>query len=192
MKKLCSFFALLGLSAWALSASAAVLGDPAPKLGLENWLQGGPVELKPGQVTVVEFWATWCPPCRKSIPHLNELFKKYKDQGVAFVGVSNEKPETIKAFIAKMGDTMQYPVALGNKKTYDGYMDAFKMNGIPHAFVVDSDGKFAWQGHPMDGLDAAIEAAAAKLKTSAAGVPEPAKAETKPEVPAVGAPQGAK
>ena len=192
MMKKNTFFSLLCSSAWALSASAAVLGDPAPKLGLENWLQGGPVEVKQGQVTVIEFWATWCPPCRKSIPHMNELFKKYKDRGVAFVGVSDEKPETIKPFIAKMGDTMQYSVAVGKRSTYEGYMSAFKLNGIPSAFVVDADGKFAWQGHPLDGLDAAIEAAVVKRKASAAVEPKASEAAAKPEVPAVAVPQGVK
>ena len=66
------------------------LGDPAyPLVGL-TFVKGEPVEFTPGKVYVVEFWATWCPPCKDSIPHLTELSKKYEDQGVVIIGITNE------------------------------------------------------------------------------------------------------
>ncbi len=159
------------LSLFAYTAVAAAIGDVAPELKVLKWVQGGPVELKAGQITVVEFWATWCPPCRATIPHLNEVYKKYSAKNVAIVGISNEKESTISKFIAKMGDKMTYPVAIGSQGLYEGYMTAFKVNGIPHAFIVDAQGKFAWHGHPMQGFEAAIDAAIAKRDAAVAEKP---------------------
>jgi thiol-disulfide isomerase/thioredoxin len=116
-----------------------------------TWIRGGPVTLTPGNVHVVEFWATWCPPCRVSIPHLTELQKKYKDKGVTFVGISDESPNVTRPFVEQMGDRMDYSVASdAQRDVYRGYMDAFHQEGIPTAFIVNAAGKVAWVGHPMD------------------------------------------
>ncbi|MBK9137667.1 MAG: redoxin domain-containing protein [Verrucomicrobia bacterium] len=140
---------------------AAELGDPAAPLTIAEWVKGGPVNLADGKgktIHVVEFWATWCPPCRTSIPHLTEMQKRFKDKGVVFIGITDEKASVVKPFVEKMGDKMDYVVAIDrDRKTSTGYMKAYGINGIPHAFIVDKDGKVAWQGHPMDGLDRAIE-----------------------------------
>ncbi len=105
----------LGLFTVATFAMAAELGDPAPPLQISEWVKGGPVKLADGKgktIYVIEFWATWCPPCRASIPHLTELQKKFKDKGVVFVGISNEKLATVKKFVKQMGDKMDYVVAI--------------------------------------------------------------------------------
>lgn len=139
--------------------SAAELGDPAAPLHISDWVKGKPVklaDLKDKQIAVVEFWATWCPPCRESIPHLTKLQKQFKD--VVFIGVSDEDSATVKKFVVKMGDQMDYTVAVDeDEKTADGYMKAFGINGIPHAFIVNKEGKIVWSGHPMDHLDQALE-----------------------------------
>ena len=167
-----NLFALLLTCALALTACSATetkgkIGSPAPALSGMTWIQGGPVELKKGQVAVVEFWATSCPPCRATIPHLNEVYKQYATNDVVLVGISNESPEKVKAFIKQMGDKMTYPVAIGSQEVYAGYMGAFGVNGIPHAFVVGADGNVAWHGHPMDNLEKAIDAALAKAGAKA-------------------------
>ena len=140
-------------------ASAAALGDAAEPLKIADWVKGKSVDLAAGkgkQVFVVEFWATWCGPCRASIPHLTELQKKFKD--VAFVGVSDEDVATVKKFVEKMGDKMDYTVAVDkDRKTSAAYMGAFGINGIPHAFIVDKQGQIVWHGHPMDNLEQALE-----------------------------------
>jgi peroxiredoxin len=160
-------------------AQAVELGDPAPKLAVAQWIKGGPVELaKSTNIHVIEFWATWCPPCLDNIPHLTELQSKFKDQGVVIVGVSPEDPAKVAAFAEKMGDKMAYVVAADEgEKTFTSYLNAFGVTGIPHAFVVDREGRLAWHGNPADGLedvivelttgrfDVAAAAAQAKLRT---------------------------
>jgi thiol-disulfide isomerase/thioredoxin len=133
------------------------LGDAAYPLTGLTYVKGEPVTITLGKVYVVEFWATWCPPCRTSIPHLTELRKKYEDKGVVFVGVSNEDVPTVKPFVADMGDKMDYNVAVDTAgAVVNGYMMAFQQNGIPTAFVVDAKGRVVWYGHPMGDLDSVI------------------------------------
>jgi thiol-disulfide isomerase/thioredoxin len=148
----------------ALPLAAAELGGPAPKLDISEWIKGQPVTLAEGKGTniyVVEFWATWCPPCRTSIPHLTELQKKFKSKGVVIIGISDEKADVVKKFVEKQGDKMDYVVAIDGGKTSEGYMEAFGVNGIPHAFIVDKEGRIVWHGHPMSGLDEALAQVAA-------------------------------
>lgn len=158
MKKLfCA--ALAALAGLTLTLNAADLGDPAAKLEIAEWIKGQPVDVTDGKnIYVVEFWATWCPPCRTSIPHLTELQKKYKDKGIVFVGISDEKVSVVKPFVEKMGDKMDYRVAIDKDNACnDGYMKAYGIGGIPHAFVVDKKGKVIWQGHPMADLDKTLQ-----------------------------------
>jgi len=167
----------LTVSAFGAKSDAAAIGDVATPIKVKSWVQGGPVAFKPGQVTVVEFWATWCPPCRTSIPHINKIYKKYADQQVVVVGVSNEDKKKVAEFVKKMGADMTYPVAIADPKMDAGYMQAYGVRGIPHAFVVDAEGKVAWHGHPMSGMDTAIEAAIAKRDAAAGAVADAPKTE---------------
>ncbi len=141
-------------------------GDAAAPLKIKEWVKGGPADPLDGKnIYVVEFWATWCPPCRVSIPHLTELQKRFKDKGVVFIGISDEAPATVKPFVAKMGERMNYLVACDDdRQTFGPYMEAFRHDGIPTAFVVDKSGKVVWDGHPMGGLEQAIESVLAGQK----------------------------
>jgi thiol-disulfide isomerase/thioredoxin len=149
---------LAALAFTASPAFAAELGQPAAPLKISEWIKGKPVDLaaaKGKQVVVVEFWATWCGPCRTSIPHLTKMQKKFKD--VVFIGVSDEDAPTVKKFVNKLGEQMDYTVAIDdNRQTSKGYMEAFDQGGIPHAFIVDLEGRVVWHGHPMGGLEEAV------------------------------------
>lgn len=141
------------------------IGDKAPKFEVKEFVKGDAVkELAKGKTHVIEFWATWCGPCRTSIPHLTELQKKYPD--VNFVGVSvfEQEPKNVKPFVTDMGDKMGYRVAVDavpEGKDADegamakGWMDAAGLSGIPAAFIVNGDGLVAWIGHPME-MDKAL------------------------------------
>jgi len=151
MKTLMAGMLLFG----SLALPAAELGDPAPEIKIAKWVKGEPAQVTGDGTYVVEFWATWCGPCRQSIPHLTEMQKKFKD--VTFIGVSDEKEPVVKKFVNEMGDKMEYRVAIDDsKKTGAAYMEAFGINGIPHAFVVKNK-KIIWQGHPMDNLEESLE-----------------------------------
>lgn len=150
---------------WA-RAQDLTLGDKAPKLEVKEFVKGEPVkEFENGKVYVVEFWATWCGPCRKSIPHVTELQKKFKD--VTFIGVSvwEDDQSEVKPFVTEMGDKMDYRVAMdavseGGKADEapmaKNWMAAAGERGIPSAFVINKDGKVAWIGHPMS-MDKPLE-----------------------------------
>lgn len=136
-----------------------MVGDNAPKLEVAKWVKGGAVDsLQKGRIYVVEFWATWCGPCKASIPHLTELQKKFGDKAT-FIGVSSFENDWsgVEPFVAKEGDQMDYHVAMDKidrPTDRDGFMaknwmEAAHQPGIPTAFVIGKDGKIAWIGHPM-------------------------------------------
>lgn len=135
-----------------VTAKELKIGDKAPPLTIEQWVKGSPVDPTKGgaePIYVVEFWATWCGPCRQSIPHLSEL-QKHFDKKVTVVGVSNETPAVIKSFLRTWDKRMQYTVAVDkDNKTSEAYMEAAGINGIPHSFIV-KEGKLVWHGHPME------------------------------------------
>ncbi len=147
----------------AIAQGQLAIGDPAPKLEISSWVRGDPIpEFVAGHVYVVEFWATWCPPCKKSIPHLTELQTTYKDQativGVSAKDANGETLDRVRKHVASAGDTLAYTVAFDDgSKTNQAYMVAARQRGIPTAFVIDKHGKIAWIGHPLMGLDGVIE-----------------------------------
>jgi len=129
------------------------IGDPAPEIHVAEWVKGEPIRrLETGNVYVVEFWATWCVPCRDSIPHLTKLQEQYKDDDVHIVGVSAEDAglQAIEPYVENMGEQMDYRVAYDDeRRTYNAYFRASGQSGIPTAFIVDRDKRVAWIGHPL-------------------------------------------
>lgn len=146
---------------------------PAPEVSAGKWINADSFKLADNsdKIVVVEFWATWCPPCRKSIPHLKELHEKYSDKGLVIVSLSNEPVDTILEFNKKAGMTW-----IVGAESNSG--QAYGVTGIPAAFIV-VDGNIVWNGHPMGGLDAEIE----KLIAARAPVAAPAAVE-EPAAPA--------
>ena len=139
--------AAVGLVAMGVTYAAeqSLVGKAAPEINAKYWLNSQPLTLKglQGKIVVVEFWATWCPPCRQSIPHLIELNKKYAGKGIVIMGLTNEPKEKVEPFAKEL--KMDY--AIGGESTSGG---EYGVKGIPTAFIVDTAGKITWQGHPMN------------------------------------------
>jgi thiol-disulfide isomerase/thioredoxin len=145
--KIASIICALTVFLWSgtqLRAQETIVrpGNPLPALSL-NYLGAQP-DLK-GKPVLVEFWATWCPPCRKSIPHLNQVYGKYKAQGLQIVGITDEDEATVKKFQEKI--PMDYNVAIN---TPQSVYKQFGIDSIPTAFLVDKGGNVVWTGHPME------------------------------------------
>lgn len=152
MKRLMSGLAVMTMAAAVASPALAQVrvGDKMPELkvsALHNNEYNVELNDLEGFVVIVEFWATWCGPCKASIPHLNEMHEKYKDRGVVFIGISDEDDSLVAPFVKQM--KMKYLVAAGGRDT----KNAFGVNGIPHAVVFDPSLKAKWIGnpHPMAG-----------------------------------------
>lgn len=143
------------------------VGDLAPEIKV-TWLKGTPVEsISKDHIYVVEFWATWCGPCKAAMPHLSQLAKQYEGK-VIFIGVNVwEKGfqdklyesflPSLREFVESMGDNMAYNVAMDNNDLFmsKNWMSASGQNGIPATFLI-KDSKIIWMGHPMK-LDKTLE-----------------------------------
>lgn len=167
--KTSSGFGVFVLAVSLMLAAAAeaklTIGDPAPPLQPGKWIQGDAVPaFDTNHVYIVEFWATWCGPCRASIPHLNELYEKFKDQNLIAIGqdVWEQNEDGVGPFVEKMGANMTYRVALDDKSQNakgamaTTWMDAADQHGIPTAFIVNKHGIVVWIGHPMGLTEAVI------------------------------------
>jgi len=109
-------------------------------------LNGKPWTLKDlkGKVVMLNFWATWCPPCRKEMPDLENLYRQFEPQGLVILGISDDEPEKVREFVQKQGTT--YPVLLdpGSKVN-----ELLHIQGIPKTFVYDREGKIVAQSIDM-------------------------------------------
>lgn len=116
-------------------------GKKGPLIKVGQWMTSEPGTQ--GKVVMVEFWATWCGPCLRSIPHLNTLHDKHKDQ-LVIIGVSDEDPATIRRFMQKT--RFNYAVASDQRRSI---ISAVSPRGIPHAIIMSPDGIVRWQGNPL-------------------------------------------
>ena len=117
----------------------------APDLRL-NDLRGKPVSVKDylGKVTLVNMWATWCPPCKAEMPTLEAFYKKYKDDGFMIVGINDgEAPHVVASFVQDFGLT--FPIWLDQQYLSE---KAFKTINLPSSFVIDRNGtiRLMWIG----------------------------------------------
>ena len=109
-------------------------------------LEGKPWSLKSlqGKVVLVNFWATWCPPCRKEMPDLESLYKQFQKQGLVILAISDEDASKVKPFIAGQG--ISYTVLLDPGRKVN---TLFHVMGIPKTFIYDRSGKLAAESIDM-------------------------------------------
>ncbi len=124
---------------------------PAPAFALTD-LTGrplSPASLK-GKVVLLDFWATWCAPCRKSMPELQALHDKYSSRGFTVVGISIDEGGTrrVKKYVASKQVT--YPIAMDDEK--NPAWDAFRVKAVPAAYLLNRQGQIVaqWTGVPAD------------------------------------------
>ncbi|MCH8269599.1 MAG: redoxin family protein [Planctomycetes bacterium] len=164
--------AMLCTSATALGQDLKV-GDRAPKLSVDEWVKGAEFEsFQKGKVYIVEFWATWCKPCIRSIPHLSEIQTEHADDGVVVLGVAGSERKGRDHLFEWVeeddnGKKIAYNVAYdADRSMFETWMTAAGKGGIPTAFLIDRDGKIAYIGHPSR-LDKPLKKVLAKGGTYA-------------------------
>jgi cytochrome c biogenesis protein CcmG/thiol:disulfide interchange protein DsbE len=116
---------------------AASIGQAAPALVVQE-LNGHTFDLaaERGKVTVVNFWATWCPPCRKEMPALDAVYKRYHAQGLEMIGLSADRPRD-RSEVAKIMQSFSYPAAMLTDAKSDGFDEP---TALPVTYVVDKNG----------------------------------------------------
>ena len=148
MKKLILFGLLLTFCLSGLSAQESLhIGDPAPTITITDWMYNVPDDTDlNGKFIVLEFWATWCGPCIKAIPHINELKTSLGDRDdILFISISDESIERVQKGIDRY-DFQTTVVTDVTRTTKRG----FKVRGIPKTILIDNKGIIQWVGHAME------------------------------------------
>ncbi len=144
-----TLFSLATISLLALSVvhaeekklwAKSILGQKAPDFVVEKWLS--PEPKREGKFVLIDFWATWCGPCRRAIPELNAFQKKFGDKLVV-IGVSDEPEAKVRAFAEPK---IEYSSAIDTQKRMN---KALEVKGIPHVILIDPKGIVRWEGFPF-------------------------------------------
>lgn len=138
--------------------SAADIGSPAIPITAQSWLNGSPANPSASDgrtVYVIDFWATTCMPCRRSLPLFADIHTTLSTQSVVVIGVTTDSESALVAFLKK--HPISYRLAVDtNAATALAYLGPEFT--IPHAVIIDTNGLIAWTGNPLDGLEDALAA----------------------------------
>jgi thiol-disulfide isomerase/thioredoxin len=133
---------------------APLIGKPAPDLGLSGWLNGevGTRQMK-GKIVIVDFWATWCGPCKRAVPHNNEMQRKYAAKGVLLIGACGGGGEENMGAVAQ-ATGLAYPTARTTKAT----TEAWRVQWWPTYAVIDRKGTLRALGLRPDAVEPLVDA----------------------------------
>ena len=130
-----------------------------PEIEIAEWLNTSAnytlANLK-GKVVVMDFWATWCGPCKRAMPHLQKLWEEFKGKGLVILAMSNENKAKVEAFITKNKYTFPVGIDTGRKTN-----TKYGIRSIPTTYLVHPNGKVVWEGNPLqtEALDSKIKEA---------------------------------
>jgi len=148
MRKILALIIIISFLALAVAGCSNPQEAPAAEAGAQDGysndftlldLEDKEVSLSDyaGKLVVLNFWATWCPPCRAEIPDFIEVYSQYKDKGVQFIGVSNETKPELAAFIEEYG--INYPILIDG--SVDTIMPGWGIRAIPTTYILDGRGE---------------------------------------------------
>ena len=138
----------------AEAAPKLQVGDAAPAFGDVTWVlptEGVDVDMTDGKVHVVEFWATWCGPCKYSIPHLSRLQQDWGAERLQIIGVSDEEEDKVKSWVNRNMPQLKYSIAISSTRgPQRTWYKAAKLEYLPSAFIVGPRGRIQFIGNPND------------------------------------------
>jgi len=166
----------------AESTRTALAGRPGPQLRYAHAfnLPGARKDLPAaGRVTILDFWATWCPPCREQMPHLERVFREGGGRGLDVVGVTTfyegesaeerrEELRGVESFVSELG--ISYPIVVAETRSSH---DAYGISAIPTAVLVDRDGTVLEYALGADQADAMARRAIERLESGSQTTPRP-------------------
>ena len=152
---LCILAFILSVSGCKKSGSRPVYpetGKPAPEIEIAQRISGRMDGDLSGKTVILEFWATWCGPCRAMIPHMNTLVEKFSGDSVVFLAMSEEKPGVVDTFMKS--HLMKSSVVIDNGRRTE---HSYGVQWIPYAFLIDRTGILRWHDYPGELTEAALD-----------------------------------
>lgn len=136
---------ILSLFVISTAQSPITVGEKCPPIHITDWIQNSPKDKQlENKIVIIDFWATWCGPCIKAVPHFNELVKEFKDEEqLIFLSMTYEPPMKIKRTLERI-EFQSAVVTDQDNQT----QEAFGIGEIPYTLIIKADGTLAWKGHP--------------------------------------------
>ncbi len=155
--------AFLLVPAVSYAVGKKLVGEKPPEIQIKEWLntsENYTLEKLKGKIVLIDFWATWCRPCVRAMPHLQKVWEAYKDKGLVVIAISAETKNKVEPFAKQYH--YSFPFALDdNRKTNKSY----DIKSIPTTYIIAPNGKVAWQGHAgSEDVEKVIKALLPKVK----------------------------